>query len=109
MSTEKDIGIDIQKGQVSSSNHEVRGRNPLTSNNSSRDSSMVFSGRSTSYHDRMDTDMDIVPVNIKSNNERLELSYETKQENAISVSMATNQQVSTRLHNANNEATPTHA
>ena len=53
--------------------------------------------------------MDIVLVNIESNNERLELSYETEQENAIRVSMATNQQVSIRLHNANNEATPTHA
>ena len=109
MSTEKDIGMDIQKGRVPSSNHEVRGRNPLTSNNSSRDSSMVSSGRSTPYHDRMDTDMDIVPVNIESNNERLELSYETEQENAIRVSMVTNQQVPTRLHNVNNEATPTHA
>ena len=53
--------------------------------------------------------MDIVPVNIESNNEWLELSYETEQENVIRVSMATNQQVPTRLHNANNEATPTHA
>ena len=53
--------------------------------------------------------MDIVPVNIESNNERLELSYETEQENAIRVSMVTNQQVPMRLHNVNNEATPTHA
>ena len=109
MFTEKDIGMDIQKGRVPSSNHEVRGRNPLTSNNSSRDSSMVSSGQFTPYHNRMNTDMDIVLVNIESNNERLELSYETEQENAIRVSMATNQQVSIRLHNANNEATPTHA
>jgi len=57
----------------------------------------------------MDTDMDIVPVDNESNNERLELSYETEQEKAIRVSMATNQQVPTRLHNVNNEATPTHA
>ena len=70
---------------------------------------MVSSGRSTPYHNRMDTDVDIVPVNIESNNKWLELSYETEQENAIRVSIATNQQVPTRLHNANNEATPTHA
>ena len=70
---------------------------------------MVSSRQSTPYHDRMDTNVDIVPVNIESNNEQLELSYETKQENTIRVSMATNQQVPTRLHNANNEATPTHA
>ena len=57
----------------------------------------------------MDTDMDIVLVNIESNNEWLELSYETEQENVIRVSMVTNQQVPTRLHNANNEATSTHA
>ena len=53
--------------------------------------------------------MDIVPVSNESNNERLELSYETEQENAIRVSMAANQQVPTRLHNVNNKATPTHA
>ena len=109
MSTEKDIGMDIQTGRVPSSNSEVQERNPLPSNNPSRDSSMVSSRRSTPYHDRMVTDMDIVPVNNKSNNEWLELSYETEQEKAIRVSMATNQQVPTRLYSVNNEATPTHA
>ena len=69
---------------------------------------MVFSERSTPYHDRMDTDMDIVPDSNESINEWLELSYETEQENAIRVSMAANQQAPTRLHNVNNEATPTH-
>jgi len=57
----------------------------------------------------MVTDMDIVPVNNESNNKRLELSYKTEQEKAIRVSMATNQQVPTRFHSINNEATPTHA
>ena len=90
MSTEKDIGMDIQTGWVPSSNSEVWGRNPLPSNNPSRDSSMVSSGRSTPYHNRMDTDMDIVPVDNESNNEWLELSYETEQEKAIRVSMVTN-------------------
>ena len=70
---------------------------------------MVSSGRSIPYHDRMDTNMDIVPASNESNNEQLELSYETEQENAIRVSMAANQQVPMRLHNVNNEATPTHA
>ena len=109
MSTEKDIGMDIQTGRVPSSNSEVWGRNSLPSNNPSRDSSMVSSGWSTPYHDRMDTDMNIVPVENESNNEWLELSYETEQEKAIRVSMAANQQVPTRLHSVNNEATPTHA
>ena len=57
----------------------------------------------------MDTDMDIVPVDNESNNKWLELFYEAEQEKAIRVSMATNHQVPMRLHNVNNEATPTHA
>ena len=70
---------------------------------------MVSSGRSTPYHERMDTDMDIDPVSNKSTKEQPVLSYETEQEMAIRVSMAANQQAPTRLHNVNNEATPTHA
>ena len=70
---------------------------------------MVSSGRATPYHDRMDTDMDFVPTINKSNSECLELSYKTEQENTIRVGIAANQQVPMRLHNANNEATPTHA
>ena len=70
---------------------------------------MVFSGWATPYHDRMDTDMDFVPTINELNSKRLELSYETEQENTIRVGMAANQQVPMRLHNANNEVTPTHA
>ena len=70
---------------------------------------MVSSGRSTPYHDRMDTDMDIDPVSNESINKQPVLSYETEQEKAIRVSMAANQQAPMRLHNVNNEATPTHA
>ena len=70
---------------------------------------MVSSGRSTPYHERMDTDMDIDPVSNKSTKEQPVLSYETEQERAIRVSMVANQQTTTRLHNVNNEATPTHA
>ena len=39
---------------------------------------MVSSGRATSYHDRMDTDMDIILVVNESNNKWLELSYKTE-------------------------------
>ena len=53
--------------------------------------------------------MDFVLTINKSNSKRLELSYKTEQESAIRVGMAANQQIPTRLHNANNEATPTHA
>ena len=109
MSTEKDLGMDIQPGQVPFNNSEVRGRNPLSTVNSSRDSSMASSGRATPYHDRMDTDMDCDPTIDESNNERLELSYEAEQEKAIRVGMVANQQESSRPQNVNNEASPTHA
>ena len=109
MSTQKDVEMDIQMGRTPSRNPEVRGRNPLHSNNSSRNSSMVSSGRSTPYHERMDTDIDIDPVSNESTEEQLKLSYETEQEMAIRVSMAANKQAPIRLHNVNNKATPTHA
>jgi len=70
---------------------------------------MVSSGRSTPYHERMDTDMDIDPVSNESINKQPVLSYKAEQEKAIRVSTAANQQAPTRLHNVNNEATPTHA
>ena len=108
MSTEKDVGMDIQSGRVPANNSEVQGRNPLSSVNSFRDSSMASSGQATSYHDRMDTDMDYIPSVEETNNEHLDLSYETEQEKAIRVSMAANQQESMRPHDVNNEATPTH-
>ena len=69
---------------------------------------MASSGRATPYHDRMDTDMDYVPTVKETNSECLELSYETEQEKAIRVGMAANQQESTRPHDVNNEAPPTH-
>ena len=52
---------------------------------------MASSGRATPYHDRMDTDMDCDPTISESNNEHLELSYETEQEKAARVGIAANQ------------------
>jgi len=78
MSFEKNIGMDIQSGQALSNNPEVRGRNPLSSTNSSRDPSMGFSGCSTPYHDRMDTDSDDAPTIGETANKRLEMSYKTE-------------------------------
>jgi len=101
--------MDIQTERVPSNNPKVQGRNPSPSNNSSRDSSIASSGRSTPYHERMNTDMDIDPVSNKSINKQPVLSYETEQEKAIRISMAANQQVPTRLHNVDNEAIPTYA
>jgi len=108
MSSEMNIGIDIQSGRALTNNSEVRGRNPLSSANSSRDPSMVSSGRSTPYHDRMDTDLNSKPTIEGNDNEQLELSYETEQEKAMRISKATIQQDNTRPQASNNEATPSH-
>jgi len=82
--------MDIQLGRVLTNNSEVWGQNPLSSANSSSDPSMVSSGRSTPYHDRMDTDPNGFPSNGEVTNERLELSYETEQENALRIGKMTN-------------------
>ena len=68
MSTELNIGMDFQQGHVSANNSEVRGRNPLSSNISSREPSMVSSGRSTPYHNRMDIEEDNIPPSNHSTN-----------------------------------------
>ena len=90
MSNRNDLGMDIQLGVSSTTNSEVRERNPSPSAKSSRDSSLASSGRSTPYHERMS--ISIVPGTDESNMENLELPYETAQENEIRVSMAANQQ-----------------
>ena len=56
----------------------------------------------------MNTNIDYDPTISELNNKYLELSYKTKQENAIRVSMAANYQESSRPQNVNNEAPPTH-
>jgi len=85
-----DIGMDIQTEQIPVYDSEVRGRNPVSSVNLSRESLMASSGHSTPYHDRMDTDMDCNPTIEELSPEHLELSYETEQEKALWVSMAAN-------------------
>ena len=88
MSNKMDVGMDIQSGVSPTINSVERGRNPLPSANSSRESSLASSGCTTPYHERMD--MDVVPKTEESNIESHELSYETEQEKAIRVSMAAN-------------------
>ena len=83
MSKELNIGMDFQQGHVPANNTEVRGRNPFSSNFSSREPSMASSGRSTPYHDRMDIEEDNVPPTHYTANQRPELSYETEQEKAL--------------------------
>ena len=100
--------MDIQSGRVLTNNPEVQGRNPLSSTNSSRDPSMVSSGYSTPYHDRMNTELDDAPTIREIANERLELSYETEQENTLRIGKITNQQDTSRPPAANIEATPSH-
>jgi len=109
MSFANDIGMDNQIGQVPITNPEVRGRNPVSSVNISRESSMASSGQSTPYHERMDTDMDCNPTSRESNMEHHKLSYEAEQEKALRVGMVANQQETSRPLNVNNKATPTHA
>jgi len=104
MSSKTSIGIDIQAGQGPAPDSEVRGRNISPSVNLSRESSLVSSGRSTPYHDRMDTDVDFPPSREVSN---LELSYEIEQEKVQWVGMAANQQNNMRPLHVHNEATPT--
>ena len=108
MSSEMNIGMDILSGRVPTNYSEVQGRNPLSSANSSRDPSMVSSGRSTPYHDRMDTDPDGEPTIGENNNECLELSYETEQEKTMRIGKAPIQQDNMRPPAINNEATPPH-
>ena len=106
MSNQMDVGMDIQSGVSPTINSEERGRNPLPSANSSRESSLASSGHATPYHERMD--MDVVPEIEESNIKSHELSYETEQERAIRVSMVANQQVPMRPLGGNNEAKSTH-
>ena len=70
---------------------------------------MAFSGWSTPYYDRMDTDPDESSSNSKVPNERLELLYETEQEKALRIGKTTNQQDTLRSYDTNNEATLLHA
>ena len=109
MSTQIDIGMDIQSEQTLTNNSEVRGRNLLSLVNSFRDFSMAFSGQSTPYHERMVTDTDCVPISRELNKECPQLSYKTVQENALRVGMAANQQETLRPQDVNNEAFPIHA
>ena len=106
MSSANGIGMDIQAGQGPVSDLTIRGRNPSPFINISRESSLASSGRSTSYHDGMDTNMDFSPSREESN---LELSYETEQEKARRVGMMANQQETTRPLLVHNEVPPTHA
>ena len=77
MSSANGIGMDIQASQEPGFDSTIRGRNPSPFINLSRESSLASSGRSTPYHNRMDTNMDS-PSSRKELN--LELSYETEQE-----------------------------
>ena len=109
MSFVNDIGMDILTGQIPVSDSEVRGRNPVSSVNLSRESLMASSGCLTPYHDRMDTDIDCNPTIEELSPECLELSYETEQEKALWIGMVANHQETTRPPNVYNEAPPTHA
>ena len=67
---------------------------------------MASSGRSTPYHKRMDLNID---DNITMEELTPELSYEIEQEKALWVSMAADQQETTRPKDGYNEALPTYS
>ena len=106
MPSESSIGMDNQNGRVQSNNVEVRGRNTTSSNNSSREHSMVSSGRSTPYCERMDMDLDEDPVTGTLNTGSPELSYETEQDKAIRLGKAADLETNMRPTVGYNEATP---
>ena len=106
MPSESSIGMVNQTGPILSNNNEVRGRNTSSSNHSSREPSMVSSGRSTPYCDRMDMDLDETPVAGDANIRSPELSYETEQDNALRSGKAADSENNTRPTGVNNEATP---
>ena len=69
---------------------------------------MVSSGRSTPYHDRMDTDPNIETTTGENDNEHFELSYETEQDKTMRIGKTTIQQDNMRPLATNNEANPLH-
>ena len=105
MPSESSIGMVNQKERVLSNHNEERGRNMASSNLSSREPSMVSSGRSTPYCDRMNMDLDEAPVSGGSNIESPELSYETEQDKALRKGKAADPENYTRPMGGNNEAT----
>ena len=96
--------MDIPTGQFPNNKSKVRGRNSFSPVNLSRESSVASSGCSTPYHKRMNIDMDLPSEELQP-----EMFYKTEQEKAIWVSMAANQQETTRPTNVHNEAPPSHA
>jgi len=96
--------MDIPTGQFLNNESKVRGRNSFSPVNLSRESSVASSGHLTLYHKRMNIDMDL-----PSEKSQPEMSNEIEQEKAIRISMAANQQETTRPTNVYNKAPPSHA
>ena len=84
----------------------MRGRSPTSTANLSRESSIASSDQSTPYHNRIDINMD---CNSTMGEPTPELSYEIEQEKALQISMAVDQQETTRPMGGYNKALPTHA
>ena len=99
-------GMDSSTGQLPVFNFKIRGRTPTPVINLSRESSMAFSGQETSYHGRIDDNIDCDSM---IGDSTPELSYETEQEKVLHVSKVADQQEPMRPMSGNNEALPTHA
>ena len=102
VSVSNHMGMDILIEQVPANNFKIRERTPTTVINLSRESSMVSSGRSTSYYDKMDDRMDCDSI---LGDKTPELSYETEQEKVSHFSKMNETTGNTRLQNKSNEAT----
>jgi len=100
-----DIGMDNSSGQVPAFDCKVRGRNTTFAANLSRESSLASSGWVTSYHDRMDINMN---CNSAMGELTSELFYKTEQEKALQISRVANQQETMRAMGSYNEAPPTY-
>jgi len=106
MPSEISIEMDNQLERVLTNNNEVQGRCSLPFIHLSREPSMVSSGRSTPYHDRMDMDLDNAPVAGNMENRSPELSYKTEQEKALKIGKTANTLNNTRSSDVSNKATP---
>ena len=93
-------GMNSSKEQTPANNFKVRGSTSTSA--LSREPSMASSGWSTSYHDRMNDQMD---CDLEFGDKFPELSYETKQEKAFHFNRALETTGNMRPQDGSNEAT----
>ena len=88
VSLSTNTGMDILLGNISDNYDEMRGRTSSPKTQTSRASSLSSTKSSVAYHERMELN-NAMNVDIDMEDDSPRLSYETSQEKAIRVSMAT--------------------